>query len=71
MWDIIYTWINSRVDRRLRENDLPDDLDFYLNVDYIDPESGEFVYKTGKRRKAAPKKRPVKDEKSKDENNQE
>ncbi len=44
VWVVIYTWLNHRVDRKLHEKDLPNNAALYVNMDYIDPDSREFVY---------------------------
>lgn len=48
VWVILYTWINHRVDRKLKNKDLPNDSALYVGMDYIDPDTMEFIYKPEK-----------------------
>jgi predicted PurR-regulated permease PerM len=48
VWVIIYTWLTNRVEKKLSDSDLPNDSSRYVNMDYIDPYTKEFVYKAEK-----------------------
>ena len=45
---VIYTALTAAVNKRLRENDLPQDDDTYVKLDYIDPATREVFLKQDK-----------------------
>lgn len=59
---IIYTIVETLVNKKLKRENLPTDADAYQNLDYVDPETLEFV---PKRKVKAP---PVQDEDKKNKN---
>jgi predicted PurR-regulated permease PerM len=63
VWVIIYTWLSRGVEKKLKESDLPNDSELYVNMDYIDPQTREFVYKAEK------EKEPPKNEQPHEEDN--
>lgn len=43
---ILYTLVEDAIDRRLEKQNLPCDAEAYINLDYIDPETGKAVLRT-------------------------
>ena len=56
VWMVLYTWLNHRVDRKLKRRDLPNNSALYENMDYIDPDTMEFIYRpeNGAKKKEPP-----------------
>ena len=68
---VIYTFLNSRVEARLKRNDLPFETEQYHDLDYIDPVTRQPVKReheqpekeTGEREARKEKKEPEKEKK--------
>lgn len=55
---VLYTGLTTLVNRKLKRSGLPTDGEYYKNLDYIDPETGEGVRKEENRRRKSPKSHP-------------
>lgn len=67
VWVIIYTWLTKGVEKKLADSSLPNDSALYVNMDYIDPATRQFVYKEEKEKEPPETEQPPADDKKSQE----